>query len=284
MQRFARDGVIEVEAEGVKTQTTDGIVAVAVLDVTANGATEVLEVHADLIFAAGVEFQLHERVVGVAAQGAIVRAGKLSAVVCRRRIGDVGLIVFEPAFDNTFFLAHFARHQSNIAAIGDNATPVVFENLLGFDGFGIDQKSGSVAIEAVHHVCRTFLARFPEIIVENGLHTELSLRGGHGKNADVLFNDNDLRILVYNLDKFALKLRARFVFRDFYDHAGAKFEIVLRHIFVIDAHAATGEDCFCLGAADAVETLHDKEKKRFGLFHFEDCKLWLARIVHRKRG
>ena len=74
-----------------------------------------------------------------------------------------------------------------------------------------------------------------------------------------------------------------FVFRDLYDHTGAEFEIVLRHIFVIDAYAATGEDCFCLRAADAVETLHDKGKKRFGLFHFEDRKLWLARIVHRER-
>lgn len=159
----------------------------------------------------------------------------------------------------------------------------MFENLLGFDGFGVDQKSGGVAVETMHHVCGAFLASFPEIVVEYGLYAELSLRSGHGKNTDILFNDNDLRILIYNLDKFALELRTWFVFRDLYDHTGAEFEIVLRHIFVIDAYAATGEDCFCLRAADAVETLHNKGKKRISLFHFEDCKLWLARIVHRER-
>ena len=85
------------------------------------------------------------------------------------------------------------------------------------------------------HTCAVHFWRVSGIIVEYGLYAELSLRSGHGKNTDILFNDNDLRILIYNLDKFALELRTWFVFRDLYDHTGAEFEIVLRHIFVIDA-------------------------------------------------
>ena len=141
-----------------------------------------------------------------------MRACKLSAVVGRRRIGDVGLVVLEPAFNNAFFWGNLSRCQGYIAPVGHDASPIVLKNLLGFYRFGVDQQTGSVAVEPMHHVCSAFLPRFPEIVVENRLDAELSLRGSHGKNSYILFYHNDLRIFVYNLDKLALKLRARLVF------------------------------------------------------------------------
>ena len=78
---LARNGVVEVQAVGMESQSADGIVAVAVLDVTANGMTEVLHVHADLILTPRVEFELHERMRWTYAECTEMRARKLPAVV-----------------------------------------------------------------------------------------------------------------------------------------------------------------------------------------------------------
>ena len=71
----AEDGVIEVEAEGVEGEAADGVVAVAVLDIAADGVTEVLHVYTDLVLATGLEFEFYQGVAVVRAEYAVVGNG-----------------------------------------------------------------------------------------------------------------------------------------------------------------------------------------------------------------
>ena len=71
----AEDGVIEVEAEGVESEAADGVVAVAVFDVAADGVAEVLHVYTDLVLATGFEFEFYQRVAVVRAEYAVVGEG-----------------------------------------------------------------------------------------------------------------------------------------------------------------------------------------------------------------
>ena len=71
----AEDGVIEVEAEGVESEAADGVVTVAVLDIAADGVTEVLHVYTDLVLATGLEFEFYQGVAVVRAEYAVVGDG-----------------------------------------------------------------------------------------------------------------------------------------------------------------------------------------------------------------
>ena len=81
VQQLARDGMIETEAESVEGEAADGVVAVAILDVAADGAAEILRVDADLVFAPRFEFQFHQGVVPVRADDAVMGYSKFSAIV-----------------------------------------------------------------------------------------------------------------------------------------------------------------------------------------------------------
>ena len=61
----AEDGMVEVEAEGVEGEATDGVITIAVFDIATDGVTEVLHVYADLVFATRFQFQFDQRVVVV---------------------------------------------------------------------------------------------------------------------------------------------------------------------------------------------------------------------------
>ena len=67
--------MIEVETESMKGEAADGVVAIAVLDVAANGVTEILHVYTDLIFATSFQFQFDQGVAVVCAEYAVVSDG-----------------------------------------------------------------------------------------------------------------------------------------------------------------------------------------------------------------
>ena len=100
--------MIEVEAEGVEGEAADGVVAIAVFDVAADGVTEILHVYADLVFATRFQFQFDQRVVVVGTKYSEVCNGKFAAIVCWRGAGDIVFIVLQPTFHGAFALFHSA--------------------------------------------------------------------------------------------------------------------------------------------------------------------------------
>ena len=207
-QQLARNGVIETEAESMEGEAADGVVAVAILDVAADGAAEVLRVDADLVFAPRFEFQFEERIASVGAHGAVVRDGILAAAwVVGRGVGEICLIVFQPTFHRALGLLRLARDEGVVASVGHDVAPVVLQDLLRFERLGIDEQAGGVAVEAMHHVRPLLDVAFVEIIVENSLDAERMVRGGHRKDADALLNNHEVLVFVNEFHEIASQLR-----------------------------------------------------------------------------
>ena len=226
---------------------------------------EVLEVHSDLVLASRFEFQLHQRVGVVGAQDTVVRDGEFSPVVRGRRVGDVCLVVFQVTLHRPLLLFHDSRGESNVASVGDNLAPVVFQNLLRFQGLRIDQQARGVAVQTMHHVCRAALPRFPEIVVQHLLHAENRGRRRHGKNAHRLLHHDDGSVLIDNLHEGRFEFVARFALGDFHHHAGLQRVVMAGHVAAVHLHAPAAENRFGAGVADALHDVED-ERQEFGGF------------------
>ena len=281
VQQLARDGMIETEAESVEGEAADGVVAVAILDVAADGAAEILRVDADLVFAPRFEFQFEERIVSVGAHGAVVRDGILAAAwVVGRGVGEICLIVFQPTFHRALGLLRLARDEGVIAAVGNDVAPVVLQNLLRFERLGIDKQAGGVAVEAMHHVRPLLDVAFVEIIVENSLDAERMVRGGHRKDADALLNNHEVLVFVNQFHEIAAQLRFGLRLADFHRHAGAQGEVVGTCYLFVNEHAAARENGLGAVVADAVERFLYERKQRVGFLDLEGCVAVLCVAAH----
>lgn len=79
-----RHWMIETEHIGMEAKSMARIIAIAILDVTTHGMTKVLHVNAYLVLASRFEFELHEGVLAVGLEHAVVGKSIFSAVVHRR--------------------------------------------------------------------------------------------------------------------------------------------------------------------------------------------------------
>ena len=106
LKMFARDGVVEVQAEGMKGKAADGVAAVAVFCVAAYGMPHVGHVDANLVFATRLQLQANERIVISCAKCLKMGDGQLAVAFFLLTIGDVGRIILEPATDCTALFFH----------------------------------------------------------------------------------------------------------------------------------------------------------------------------------
>ena len=261
-------------------QTAYGIVAVAVLDVAADGMPEVLHVHADLVLATCVEFEFHKGMLGAYAECAEMGARKLAAVVGGRGIGEEGFVVLEPTLHCAFAFLHLARNEGEVAAVGHNLAPVVLENLLGLNRLGIDEQARRVAVEAVNDMGRDPLVGFPQVVVNDGLDGVGVVRRSHGENAHALFDDDDIGILIDEAHMLVLQRGPGFSLTDFDAVARVQGEVVLATVLAVDGHTAACQDSLGFVAADAVEGLHNKKKQLCRFLHLETGRVRLIRICH----
>ncbi len=246
MKMLPGNGVVEIKAEGVEAEASAGIVAVTVLDVAADGVPKVLKMHPDLVFAPRLKFQFHKAVMVVAAQGTEMRDGIFPAIVNGRTEGEVCFVVLQPRFYGAFLAFHASGSQSHVAAVGDDCPPIVLQNLFGLNGLGVDKQSAGVAVEAVYHMGCAFLPALAEIVVKDGFDAELMVVRRHGENADVLLNDADMTVLIYQLDEAADKGRSVLALGDFHCHSGLQHEVVLCDNLAVYPDATAREDGFCL--------------------------------------
>ena len=158
--------------------------------------------------------------------------------------------------------------------------PIVLQDLFGLYGLGIDKQSAGVAVKAVYHVGCAFLPTFAKIVVKDGFDTELMMVGSHGKNADVLLDDADMVVFIYQFNEAAYKGRSVFAFGDFHCHSRLKKKVVLSDNLAVYPDATAGEDGFCLGTADAIKTTDNERQEFRGFFNLEYRVLWGVGIIH----
>ena len=91
------DRMDEAEYPSMEAEPVDRVVAWdSVLLITAYGVTHVGSMDADLVLAPGFQSEFHERVIGCAVEHMKVGHSILAAIVGRRGVGIVGLIVLQP--------------------------------------------------------------------------------------------------------------------------------------------------------------------------------------------
>ena len=168
----------------------------------------------------------------------IMGNGIFAAIVDRRRIGYVGLIVFQPVLNRTVVLLNLSRANGYIATVVDDIMPVVLEDLLRLHIFCINHQAAGFAVETMHHVCRTLLARLFEIVVEDALHIQRRVSASHRKNALSLLYYDEPTVLIHYLHPTAfepLLVAFRLAHRNL--HAFLKREIKLRHRLAVHLDA-----------------------------------------------
>lgn len=236
---LAGDGMPETKHAGMEAEAVDGIVAIAVFRVAADGMAHIGGMDANLVFPPRFELILHERMFGRAVEHVEMGDGVFSTVIDGRRIGDVGLVVLQPVGNRTLVFGHFATDDGHIAAVIDDFVPIMLENLLGFHVLRINHQAARVAVEAMNDVGTAFLTGFLEIVVEHALHVERLVAGGHRKDANVFLDDDKPAILIDEFHVAALELVVFLRLADSDFHAFLQRKIELRDAFSIDFDAAS---------------------------------------------
>ena len=233
--------MVETEAEGMEAEAANGIVTIAILDIATDGVAEVGSMDTDLILSTGLKFELNQRMSIRAGKDMIVGDGILASVVVRRAVGEVSAVVFEPALYRALILLHDTREHSHIAAVEDDIVPVGLEEQLRLLVLGIDHQSTRIAVETMHDMSRTMLARLTEIVVEDCLDVERTVARSHRENARFLVDDDEIAVFVDDMHVAVLELHIllRLAHGDL--HARLQGKVELGHDLVVDFDAMTGE-------------------------------------------
>ena len=83
--------------------------------------------------------------------------------------------------------------------------PVIFQGKFSLLVLGINHQARSISVKAVHHVSLTVLTGLVEVIIQYALYIQGRMTGSHTENAYVLFNDDEITILIDNLKITALE-------------------------------------------------------------------------------
>ena len=204
--------------------------------------------------------------------------GILAPVVDRRRIGEVGSIVFQPVGDGTLVILHLARKDSHIATVVDSLVPVALQQLLRLHILGVDEQSAGVAVQAVDDMGRTALLRLVEIVVEDGLDVARLMPGSHRQDAHVLVHHDEPLVLVDQLQVAAAQHQV-VAFRLAHGHLHSWCEgiVELRHRLAVDADATALQRLLHLRATLTAECLQEKLQQGLFALHYIVVPLALLR-------
>ena len=219
-------------------------------------------VDTDLVLAPGLQLELHERVLGGTCERMEMRHRILATIVDWRRIGDVGLIVFQPVGHRATILLHLSRHHCHIAAVVDDVVPLMLQALFGIHVLRIDHQSTGVAVESVHHMRAAALVSLLEIIVEHRLHVQRLVSGSHGEDAHSLFHDDEVLVFVDDFHIAALERVVAFRLAHRHLHSRLQGEVELRNLLAVDLDATSLERGLYLRAALSVECLEQILQQR----------------------
>lgn len=193
----------EAETVGMQTETVDGVVAVAVFEIAHDRTSDVLQVYADLIFAASLELHIQQSVVRVQYLEQIVMGdGEFAAVIGRTAMGVVKLVVGQIAPDRAAWRGGDTAGDGVIAPVGDNLAPMVGKGLLHLTALGVEQETGSHLVKAMDDMSGTLFTTALQILVKQGLEAEAVVSAGYTEHTYSLINDEEPLVLVDDMDKF----------------------------------------------------------------------------------
>ena len=166
--------------------------------------------------------------------------------------GEIGFVVFQPIGNGALFVWKLSGNQSYVSSVGDDVTPIVFQNLFRLYGFSVNKKSRSVSVQSVYHMGSAFLFATSEVFIQDRFYAESVVVGSHGEDANILFYHNQEGVFLDNFDEFVVKLLCGFVAADFNSGVGEERSVVPCGDLSIDFNSATFQYGFCLVSADAI--------------------------------
>lgn len=205
LNRFVAHRMIEAEPIGMKAQTPDGVVAIAIFQVATHGMPHVGCMDANLVFAPRLQAKFHQRMGFRAAKDAKVGYGEFPAIVNAAAVGEIGAVVLEPALQNALVALHHARQYGHISAVVNYVVPIVFQCQLCLLVLGINHQSAGVAVEAVNHVRLAVLATLAEVIVKYGFHVERAVPRRHRQDAWIFLHNHYITIFIDQTQMVALE-------------------------------------------------------------------------------
>ena len=220
-----------------------------------------------LVLPARFQPELHQRIAVPHRHSAEVGYGILPAVVHRTAVGNISLVVAQPVGYGTALLLHLARQQSYVATVIYYVVPIVFQPLLCVHVFGIYHQSAGVAVQPVHHVCRTLLSRLAEIVVEQRLHVERRVSRRHRQYSRFFLYHYEppvfidyLHIAAFQRVVVALRLA------DGNNHTGFQRVVKLRDNLPVNHYAATLQSSLHLSTT-LLDVLHEESQQLRLLLH-----------------
>ena len=197
----------ETQRTGVQRQACDGAVTGAVFAVANDGVPEVFHVHAYLVFATGVEFQLDECVSATACQHLVAGDGKLTFFGVVNRVDLKLRVLGKIAAHHAFGLAlEFAFKHRHIFAVEYHVAPVVLQVVLGNAALGKQHQSRGVAVEAVYDKHLRLGVVGLHIFAHLAVHGAfLHAVGAHRQHTVALVDNEQVVVLIHQLDARVLE-------------------------------------------------------------------------------
>ena len=230
--------------------------------------------HANLVLAARLELQFHERAHGVRVglEQAPVGHGKAAAFHLHgAALHHIGAgVVAKPTLHTAFALLGNALYHCHITAVKHAVVPPVLHLLLDVDALGIEHQARGATIEAMHHMGGATLVSEGEMAVEKRFHVQALRAHRHREHTRLLVNHDDIGVLVDNRVKLAVAGSAHRGAALHLHHAtGFQHMVMTCHHLAVDAHATMGKNRLRLVTSNAVERLHYEIEQRHGLAHGE---------------
>ena len=178
-----------------------------------------------------------------------MRNSVFATIVYGRTVCNVQFVFLQPIGYRSTFLFYSSAKYSNVTPVVNNMMPFVFELLAGFHIFCINQQTRCLTVEAVNHVCGTFLSRTFEIVIEYCLYIQRRLSDAHRKNAVAFLYHHQISVFVNQFYVLTLKLVVLFACADRYFIAFMQSKIKLCYDSVIDFNTTILKCCLCFRLA-----------------------------------